>query len=86
METVGVKELKTHLSRYLELAKSGERIVVTERGSPVAELVPLSQDLRAVQSLLKSGRARWAGGKPRGLSGVTLPGRAMSDIIIEGRD
>ena len=36
--TVGVRELKNGLSRYLERAKRGEQIIVTERGRPVAFL------------------------------------------------
>lgn len=38
---VGVRELKQHLSEYLDRAASGERIMVTERGRPKALIVPL---------------------------------------------
>jgi prevent-host-death family protein len=41
MRTTGVAQLKAHLSRYLALVKSGQEVVVTERGRPVAKLVPL---------------------------------------------
>lgn len=40
MTTVGVRVLKNRLSEYLRRVKAGERIVVTERGVPVAELRP----------------------------------------------
>jgi prevent-host-death family protein len=40
MRSVGIKELKNKLSAYVRIAASGERIVVTERGHAVAELVP----------------------------------------------
>ena len=36
-----VSELKASLSRYLARVKSGEEVVITERGRPVAKLVPL---------------------------------------------
>jgi prevent-host-death family protein len=39
-ETVGVRELRQNLSRYLERVKAGEGLVVTERGRPVARLIP----------------------------------------------
>jgi prevent-host-death family protein len=39
-ETVGVRELRQNLSRYLERVKRGENLVVTERGQVVARLVP----------------------------------------------
>jgi prevent-host-death family protein len=36
--TVGARELKTRLGTYLRRVRAGQRIVVTERGTPVAEL------------------------------------------------
>jgi prevent-host-death family protein len=39
-KTVGVRELRQNLSRYLERVKDGETLTVTERGNEVARLVP----------------------------------------------
>ena len=36
---VGVRELRDHLSAYLERVKAGEIITVTEHGRPIARLV-----------------------------------------------
>ncbi|MGE5851159.1 MAG: type II toxin-antitoxin system Phd/YefM family antitoxin [Candidatus Methylomirabilota bacterium] len=41
MKTTGVAELKARLSRYLERVKGGQEVLITERGLPVAKLVPL---------------------------------------------
>jgi prevent-host-death family protein len=41
MKTTGVAELKAKLSRYLERVKGGQEVLITERGLPVAMLVPL---------------------------------------------
>lgn len=38
---VGVRDLKANLSSYLERAGRGEVITVTDRGRPVAMLVPV---------------------------------------------
>lgn len=38
---VGVRELKQHLSEYLDRAERGEVIRVTDRGRPKAMLAPL---------------------------------------------
>lgn len=38
---MGIRELKSQLSAYLERVKAGETIVVTDRGSPVAEIRPV---------------------------------------------
>jgi len=40
MESVGVRELRQNLSRYLTQVKAGESLVVTERGREVARLTP----------------------------------------------
>lgn len=38
---VGVRELKQHLSEYLDRAEGGQVITITERGRPKVMLVPL---------------------------------------------
>jgi prevent-host-death family protein len=45
MRSVGLKILKNKLSEYVRAAAAGETIVVTDRGRPVAELVPPHSDL-----------------------------------------
>jgi prevent-host-death family protein len=39
MLSVGVKELKNHLSRYLGRVKQGEDLLVTERGKVIARII-----------------------------------------------
>jgi prevent-host-death family protein len=41
MKPTGIAELKARLSRYLAQVKHGHEVVITERGRPVAKLVPL---------------------------------------------
>ncbi len=38
--TVGVRELRENLRRFLDRAQAGEEVVVTDRGRPVARIVP----------------------------------------------
>jgi prevent-host-death family protein len=40
MKTVGSRELKNRLGRYLKLVGRGETLIVTDRGKPVARIVP----------------------------------------------
>lgn len=40
---VGVRDLKARLSDYLSRAARGEEIVVTDRGRPIARLVPYGE-------------------------------------------
>lgn len=41
MHTIGIRELKNRLTRYLALVREGDRIVVTDRGKPVAVIGPI---------------------------------------------
>ncbi len=43
MQTVGVRDLKNKLSEYLRRVRLGERVLVTDRGQVVAELLPPGQ-------------------------------------------
>ena len=51
-----VVELKARLSEYLRLVKAGHEVVVTERGVPVARVVPLDAAERdKALSIVRSG-------------------------------
>lgn len=56
MTTVGVAELRQNLSKYLRLVDEGERLVVTDRNRPVAELGPPSSTGEALDRLIAEGR------------------------------
>jgi prevent-host-death family protein len=47
MKTVGVRELKNRLSEYIRRVRSGESVLVTDRGEVVAELTPSGQGTTA---------------------------------------
>ncbi len=57
---VGIRKLRDGLTRHVGQVRRGERIIVTDRGKPVALLVPYESDLRTerserLNSLLASG-------------------------------
>ncbi len=54
--TVGVAELRQNLSVYLRRVEGGERLVVTDRNRPVAELGPPPADGAALDRLIAEGR------------------------------
>lgn len=59
MKSINVSELKAHLSRYLRMAARGQRIVVTDRDDPVAQIVPPDpQSLPWHERLAREGRLR----------------------------
>ena len=88
METVGVRQLKENLSRYLRKVKAGEAIIVTERKKNVAVILPCgrqTEEERILQSIQR-GIIYWSGGKPKGMpSRVISRGKSVSDAIIEDR-
>ncbi len=61
MKAVAVKELKNRLSAYLREVKSGEVVLVTDRGQVIAELrqpapgTPRSTDREVVERLCTEG-------------------------------
>ena len=62
---VGIRELKSKLSHYLERAAAGETIVVTDRGRAKVEIRKLSVEER-IQQGIEEGWIR--PGRPGGLS------------------
>lgn len=88
MIEAGVRELKDHLSEYLRRVRRGERVVVTDRGRPVAALVALPQGEAAelAWDLVDRGVGDWSGGKPRGLAEPPrLAGRRAEEVVLEDR-
>ena len=81
----GVRELRDHLSRYLEAVRDGQEVTVTDHGKAVARLVSLDQP-RALDRLISEGLATSAKApkRARAASGVTSRG-TVSDLIAEQR-
>ncbi|HEX2702072.1 MAG TPA: type II toxin-antitoxin system prevent-host-death family antitoxin [Solirubrobacteraceae bacterium] len=61
MDRIGVRELRQHASRYLARVATGETIEVTDRGRPVALLVPTPGD--PWRELVASGQVIVASGE-----------------------
>lgn len=59
MKSINVSQLKAQLSRYLRMAAGGERIVVTDRDDPIAQIVPPDRGgLAWHERLSRAGRLR----------------------------
>src|SRR5436190_23554504 len=54
--TVGVAELRRNLSHYLRRVEGGERLLVTDRNRPIAELGPAPTTGPALDRLIAEGR------------------------------
>ena len=87
-DTVGIRDLKTHLSRHLKRVRAGARLVVTDRGRSIATIsaVDTTPETAWTSTLIADGNARWSGGKPRGVSDpVTSSGGSASSVVLEDR-
>lgn len=40
MTRLNIHEAKTHLSRYIEKVREGEKIILCKNGTPVAQIIP----------------------------------------------
>jgi prevent-host-death family protein len=87
---VGARELKTRLGTYLRIVREGRRLLVTERGEPVAELRPVQADpsvparlltLSTKRSVTLPVRKSMAAFKP-----IQSRGRPLSDAVRENRE
>ena len=86
MKQVGVRALKQNASAVVAEAAAGEAAVITDRGRPVAQLMPLSTG--RLEALVAAGRARWP---TRSLADLPPPAprgrgqRALSAVLEEMR-
>jgi prevent-host-death family protein len=91
MTSIGIRELKANLSKTLRAVQKGARVEVTERGQPIAILIPIgpASDLSWAHRLVVEKRAQWNGGKPSAYLGKPIglkTGKKLaSDLVIEGR-
>lgn len=88
MDRVGIRELKTHLSRHLKRVRSGARLLVTERGRSIATINPVDApaDVDWAHQLVAEGHAHWRGGKPAGADRpARITGRTAASIVLENR-
>jgi prevent-host-death family protein len=67
MKSVGVAELKGNLSKHLRAVRRGHPLVVLDRNTPVAQIIPYPQGevalsvRRPAEGAVKPSRLRWPG-------------------------
>lgn len=89
-ESIGIRELRQHASRYVAMAKAGQRVPVTERGKLVAYLVPAEEPGSVFERMVAAGQVRLA--RKRGITDLRpLPAyepdeKTLSDVLQEMRD
>lgn len=84
---VSIHEFKSHLSRYVSQAQSGQLIELTSHRKVVARIVGVpSTESTGVSCLLAAGIATWQGGKPVGAAfELQKHGKPVSALVLEDR-
>ncbi|MDO8682271.1 MAG: type II toxin-antitoxin system prevent-host-death family antitoxin [Armatimonadota bacterium] len=94
MRTAAIAKLKAGLSGYLESVKAGEQVVVTDRGRPVALIIPIDPNIseddrraeRVAKGLVRPGRGPITDDMIRG---TAVPGLSLEDavrVVLEDRE
>lgn len=97
MKTAAVSELKALLSKYLSKVKAGEEVMITDRGRPIAKIVPIKKTEMDIPphllTLERAGLARigkptipdsfWSLPRPKDKKSAAL--KALLDEREEGR-
>jgi len=79
MKRVGAYEAKTHFGELLREVESGETIIVTHHGLPVARLSPMAKEADDVAAAMEELRRYRREHRP------TLGGITLRELIEEGR-
>lgn len=95
MRTVNIAELKSHLKAYVAYAKAGETVVVRERGTPIAQLVPVSssvadlsveEDQLVADGILRRGEGLWDISAFDDLPWPAVEGDAATQALLDERN
>ena len=87
--TIGIRDLKSHLSSYLEKVQNGHTIIITSRGKPIAQLTPAQEELMdRVKALQDAGLIAWSGKKLKPAKPVMInkSKKLASDIYMEAQN
>jgi len=82
---VGVRELKQHLSEYLDRAERGEVVTVTDRGVPKAVLGPLPGRLRIAEGVADGWITEGDESVPPSRIEPVAPMRRSGDVLGDDR-
>jgi prevent-host-death family protein len=72
MKQATFSELRNHARQYFDIVEAGESVRILRNGKPVADIVPIQQDLPS-----------W---KRRAAQPLVLNGVSLSKLILEERE
>jgi antitoxin (DNA-binding transcriptional repressor) of toxin-antitoxin stability system len=90
---VAIRELKSHFSKYLKKVQTGEEIIITTHGKPIARFSQIgSNNNVSAEDILQN--LAWIrkgdGDKPKGLADELriklTSGKNLSDMLLDDRE
>jgi len=75
VKTAGIRQARQELSAILEEVRRGREVVLTDRGRPVARIVPPLQD-----------SARPLSSRRRFRASIRLKGQPLSETVVHERE
>jgi antitoxin (DNA-binding transcriptional repressor) of toxin-antitoxin stability system len=88
MESVGIRQFKENMGHYVDLLRSGQDIILTDRKKQIAKITPvgMSATEEAVRQMVLDGKASWSGGRPQShRDRVQIKGKGVADAVVEDR-
>jgi len=91
MTVVACKELKNRLGKYLRLVRNGASVQITDRGNPIACILPVGSPaergrVELLSRLAATGNVRLGSGQlRRSKPAVLKPGKSIAEMIAEDR-
>jgi prevent-host-death family protein len=83
---VGIRDLNYGLSKYIDRVQTGEEVIVTDRGRPVAKLSPLDASDDRLADIVATGVVRPPSSRTRHRSRSRLkPKGNVSGLVSEQR-
>ncbi|MGH3430223.1 MAG: type II toxin-antitoxin system Phd/YefM family antitoxin [Mycobacteriales bacterium] len=88
MQTIGLRELNRNPSRAVSRVRAGESLVVTDRGKPVLQMVPVTEPTSLLEKLIAEGHAQppseWD--MPEVIDDLSIETASLSDLLIAERN
>ena len=51
--SVGIRDAKMHLSKYIKMVQKGTEVIITDRGRPVGKIVPIQKEDLTLEERIK---------------------------------
>ena len=87
--TTGIRDFKAQLCSYVQQAKAGSVVIITERGKPVARLMPIRPTIeQRMEELVEAGLLDWNGQtlEPWVPEVKARGERTVAELLLEDRE